>query len=657
MSEKQNRSVIRSVFIAVQKTMLSLPLGVKQFLAVFMDGFSVLFTVWLAYSFRYETWHIPHDMQWIVYIIAFTLALPVFTRFGLYKSVFRYNEAMAIKQIIKAVFVYGLVFFALLVFMRLKGVPRSIGVLQPMMLFLLLLATREVARFLLNTRFRFGVYSSVDKRLLIYGVGSAGIQLANVIEQHSDFLLVGFIDDDPRFHGRMVNGLKVYSFNDLPRVIDQTAATDILLAIPSASKARRKEILQALQPFPVHVRTLPSLEDLAGGNVSIRDVKDVEIEDLLGRDAVPPDPALFDLNNAGRTVLVSGAGGSIGKELCRQILSAGPKRLLLVDHAEFNLHNVYHALERQKVNKELDTEILPILCNVAEEGRFRSLCNAYKPYTIYHAAAYKHVPMVELNPVEGVRNNVFGTLYAAQVAVECDVHNFILISTDKAVRPANIMGASKRLCEMILQAISNKEGSDSTCFSMVRFGNVLGSSGSVVPLFRQQIIEGGPVTVTHPEITRYFMTISEAAQLVIQAGAMAKGNEVFLLDMGDPVRIHDLAIRMIELSGLTVRDEKNQKGDIPIEFIGLRPGEKLYEELLIGDNPKPTAHPRIFKAHEEFIAWPELMRLLVQLADLVEMNDAEKIRRLLQEHITDFHPHEPMEADEPVPYSSTVEQR
>lgn len=631
---------IASLFTTLQKSMLSFPLWVKQSLVVLLDGFSVQVTVWLAYSFRYETWQVPYESQLPSYMLALAIALPVFAYFGLYKSVFRYSEAMALKQIVKAVFVYGVLFFLLLVVLRLKGVPRSVGIFQPMMLFLLLLATREAARFLLNSKFRFGKCNNADKRLLIYGVGSAGIQLANVIEQSTDYLLIGFIDDDPRLQGRMVKGLKVEPFKDLSKVIGQNAVTDILLAIPSATRSRRKQILQALQPFPVHVRTLPSLEDLAGGDVSISDVKEVEIEDLLGRDPVPPDPSLFSRNISGKCVLVSGAGGSIGTELCQQVLAAGAEKLLLVDHAEYNLHNVLLTLEHQKLKKGQDTTIIPLLCNVAEEGRFLSVCKTHKPHTVYHAAAYKHVPIVELNPVEGVRNNVFGTFFAAKAAAETGVENFILVSTDKAVRPTNVMGASKRLCEMILQAMADEQGAGSTCFSMVRFGNVLDSSGSVVPLFRQQIREGGPVTVTHPEITRYFMTISEAVQLVIQAGAMARGGEVFLLDMGDSVRIQDLARRMIELAGLTVRDEYNREGDIPIEFTGLRPGEKLYEELLIGDNPQPTAHPRIFKAHEEFIFSPELEEILGQLANVLNMNDTERLLLLLRGIIKGYRQHE-----------------
>jgi len=616
--------------------MLSLPLRVKQTLAVMQDSLAVVFSVWLAYSLRFEVWHVPQKAQWLVYGIALAISLPVFYGTSLYKSVFRFSEAMAFKQITKAAALYAVLFFFTLVLLKIDGVPRSIGITQPIMLFLLLLASRGAARFFLNTRLQLGHCSTADKRLLIYGVGSAGIQLASAIEQTTRHLLVGFIDDDPKLHGRMVKGLKVFSFGQVARLVEQATVTDILLAIPSASRSRRNQILQALQPFPVHVQTLPSLEDLTDGNISVRDVKEIEIEDLLGRDPVSSGPSLFRRNITGKTVVVTGAGGSIGRELCRQILIGCADKLIMIDHAEFNLHDAYLELEGYRERKQQDTEIVPLLCNVAENHRFSAICSSYHPHTIYHAAAYKHVPMVERNPVEGVRNNVFGTLRSALAAQEYGVESFILVSTDKAVRPANFMGASKRLCEIILQALSAEENGSGTCFSMVRFGNVLDSSGSVVPLFRQQIKDGGPVTVTHPEITRYFMTIPEAVQLVIQSGAMSLGGEVFVLDMGEPVKIIDLAKRMIGLSGLTVLDRNNRKGDIPIEVIGLRPGEKLYEELLISGDPQPTDHPRIFKAHEEFIAWPALQDELSEMEQVLYNNDHAGLAELLDHLVKGF---------------------
>ncbi len=595
--------------------LLSLPVVVKQLAALLFDSVAVLFTLWLAFSFRYEVWHVPAGGQWAAYLLALLLSLPVFWRMGMYRSVFRYSEVNAIKLIIRAVAVYGMLFFTALVLLKIRGIPRSAGIFQPMMLFLVLLGSRELVRVMLSRPTLQDSSAEALKTLLIYGVGSAGVQLAAAIEASSNHELAGFIDDDPKLQGRTVKGLKVLSFDQVPEAIENRGVTDILLAIPSAGRSRRSEILKALQPFPVHVRTLPSLDDMASGNVSINDIKAVEIEDLLGRDPVKPDPSLFSRNIAGCTVLVTGAGGSIGSELCRQVLAAGPRKLVLVDHSELNLHNVYTGLGAGR-----GVDIVPVLCNVAEEGRIAAVCEAQRPHTIFHAAAYKHVPMVEINPVEGVRNNIMGTFHAATAALECQVDNFILVSTDKAVRPISVMGASKRFCEIILQAMAEEFGRE-TCFSMVRFGNVLGSSGSVVPLFRRQIQEGGPVTVTHPEITRYFMTIPEAVELVIQAGAMATGGDVFLLDMGEPVRIIELARKMIELSGLTVRDDLTGNGDIAIEIIGLRPGEKLHEELLIGDNPRPTMHPRIFKAHEEFIPWVDLREKIAKLSAILEKND------------------------------------
>ncbi len=622
-------------FRIIQEKLISLPRIAKQLIALLFDSFAVVLTLWLAFSFRFEVWHAPRGGQWVPYVLALLFSLPVFYRSGMYRSVFRYSEARAIKLIIRAVAVYGIFFFTALVLLNIKGVPRSVGIVQPMMLFLVLLGSREVARVLLSSRLRAGRGRDIEKKLLIYGVGAAGIQLANAIEATMKYELAGFIDDDPKLQGRTVKGLKVLAFEQVPKAIDEEDVSDILLAIPSAGRSRRSEILGALQPFPVHVCTLPSLEDMAQGNVSINDIKEVEIEDLLGRDPVKPDPSLFERNISGGTVLVTGAGGSIGGELCRQILSAAPLRLVLVDHSESNLHHLFTELLKYRERRDQETEIVPVLCNVAEQGRLSAVCDAYKPRTIYHAAAYKHVPMVEINPVEGVRNNVMGTLHAATAALEHGVENFILVSTDKAVRPTNIMGASKRLCEIILQALAD-DSDGTTCFSMVRFGNVLGSSGSVVPLFRQQIREGGPVTVTDPEITRYFMTISEAVELVIQAGAMASGGDVFLLDMGEPVRVIELAEKMIELSGLKVRNGRTGQGDITIEIIGLRPGEKLHEELLIGDNPLPTGHPRIFKAHEEFIPWPELKERVERLSRVLDRNDVDMLGEELRDVVRGF---------------------
>lgn len=444
--------------------------------------------------------------------------------------------------------------------------------------------------------------------------------------------VIGFLDDDARLRGSLLNGLPVHSPEDLAVLVDKRSVAHVLLAMPQISRKRRNEILEQLGELQVSVRTLPSLSDLAQGRVTVSDLRELDIADLLGRDAVEPDQTLLERLVLDRNVLVTGAGGSIGSELCRQVIRLAPKRLILVDQSEFALYTIHQELERKFGDSGV--QIVPLLASVHDSQRMRKIMQTLKPDTVYHAAAYKHVPLVEHNPGEGIRNNAFGTLHTAQAASACGVKDFVLISTDKAVRPTNLMGASKRLAELVLQAVADSGAA--TSFSMVRFGNVLGSSGSVVPKFRQQIREGGPVTLTHPDIIRYFMTVAEAAQLVMQAGAMARGGDVFVLDMGNPVRIHDLARRMIELSGLTLRDEAHPEGDIEIQITGLRPGEKLYEELLIGDNPEPTSHPRILKAHEGFIPLAELELKLIGLKKAISENDVALIKKKISELVPDY---------------------
>jgi FlaA1/EpsC-like NDP-sugar epimerase len=421
----------------------------------------------------------------------------------------------------------------------------------------------------------------------------------------------------------------VYAQAEVAAVVDKLAVTDILLAMPSATRGRRKAIIEALRPLPVHIRTLPAMADLASGRVTVQDIKDLDIEDLLGRDPVPPNTALLASNLAGKVVLVSGAGGSIGSELCRQILAEKPRQLLLLDHNEYGLYSIHQELQALCVAGDLAVELQPLLGSVAHVQRLQAICGAYRPNVVYHAAAYKHVPLVESNPAEGVFNNVFGTLNMALAARACGASHFVLVSTDKAVRPTNVMGATKRMAELVLQSLANQTSEGLTTFCMVRFGNVLGSSGSVVPLFRQQLAQGGPITVTHADVTRYFMTIPEAAQLVLQAGAMATGGDVFVLDMGEPVKILDLAQRMVELSGMRVRNAAQPDGDIEIVVTGLRPGEKLYEELLIGDNPTPTAHPRIMKAHEDCLSWDALSLQLNTLKKAAVESDVAAMKAVL----------------------------
>ena len=627
----------RAWFVAMQNRILSLSRTAKQGVALLTDTFSALLTVWLVFFLQQGTWTLPEEGLWIIYLFAPLIAIPVFIRSGLYNAVFRYSGFAALKTIINACGTYALLFFAFTMVLQKPGMPRSIGVLQPLLLLFTVGGSRAMVRMWLNAS---STGSSVQKggeRIVIYGAGAAGLQIAGAIAHSRQFTLAGFFDDDPTLQGRTINGVTVYHLNDAERIIKGESITGILLALPSVSRRRRQAIFDSLNPFGVQILTLPGIEALAEGSVSVSDIKEVDIEDLLGRDPVPPVTGLLVRCIKGKAVLVTGAGGSIGSELCRQILSLHPSTLLLLDHSEFNLFTIDQELEKRVDHEKCKTKIIPLLGNVTDQKAMEKICNSHKPSTIYHAAAYKHVPMVEQNPVEGLRNNVFGTLSMARAATANGVRHFVLISTDKAVRPTNIMGATKRLCELVLQAFAAEE-SNKTCFSMVRFGNVLGSSGSVVPLFRRQIKAGGPVTITHKDITRYFMTIPEAAQLVIQAGAMAKGGDVFLLDMGDPVKIIDLARRMIELSGLSVLDNLSPDGDIEIVETALRPGEKLYEELLIAGNPQPTEHPLIYKAHEYSFTMQELMVMLQELQHRMASHDVAAIKVCLQSIVKGYTP-------------------
>ena len=479
------------------------------------------------------------------------------------------------------------------------------------------------------------IYNNSKIKVAIYGAGAAGVQLASALAYSNEYKPVAFLDDKSEMHNTHVNTLRVYPFSKIGELIPKLGLQEVLLAIPTASRRRRNHIIELLEKYPVHVRTLPGMADLAGGQVKIEDIKEVEIEDLLGRDPVKPFTDLLHSNIQDKVVMVTGAGGSIGSELCRQILQQNPEKIILFEANEYALYAIESELTTAQVESG-ENKVIAILGNALDDDHFKQICKTYQVNTIYHAAAYKHVPLVEKNPLEAIRNNVMGTLVAAQSAAATGVETFVLISTDKAVRPTNVMGASKRFAELILQALAEKEAR--TRFCMVRFGNVLGSSGSVVPLFREQIQKGGPVTVTHPDIIRYFMTIPEAAQLVIQAGAMGSVGDVFLLDMGEPVRINDLARTMIHLSGLTVEDEENPGGDIRIEYTGLRPGEKLYEELLIAGNPVGTKHPRIYRAREGHLPWQELKDYIDLLEKGLQAGDVEMVLTLLLNVVADYHP-------------------
>lgn len=562
--------------------------------------------------------------------------MPIFIVSGLYRAIFRYSGWPALLAVARAVGVYGLLYAAVFAAIGVPGVPRTVGIIQPILLLLFVGASRALARVWLGSQYLSILKHASRPKVLIYGAGNSGRQLAVAMANSYEMKVVGFLDDDDRLHGHVLNGLPIYNPADLPNLVSTLTVSDVLLAIPSVSRRRRNEILSQIRSAHVSVRTLPSVTELAQGKVSISDLRELDIDDLLGRELVMPNHILLAMNVRSKVVMVTGAGGSIGSELCRQILAVGPSKLLLIEQSEFALYAIHQELEEKQTNHT--TTLVPLLASVQDDDRMHEIMSTWHPDTIYHAAAYKHVPLVEHNPAEGIKNNVLGTLRTAQAAAENGVSDFVLISTDKAVRPTNIMGASKRLAEMALQALAANK--PNTKFSMVRFGNVLGSSGSVVPKFRQQIRDGGPITLTHPEITRYFMTIPEASQLVIQAGAMAKGGDVFVLDMGQSVKIIDLARRMIELSGLTVKDEQNPDGDIEIEITGLRPGEKLYEELLIGDNPKPTSHPRIMKAHEDFMAWADLESKLRTLELALSVNDVGVIRAVIVQLVPGYTPND-----------------
>ncbi len=623
---------------ALVKPLLALPRAAKRGLVLLLDICLCLLAVWLAFYLRLDVWlRLEGDgffqPVW-AFLASVVIAVPLFVRNGFYRVIFRYSELTALGYVVRAFGLYTLLYFCVVTVVGLPGVPRSVGIVQPLLLLAFVGLSRVFARFWLG-----GQYQSIWQRMnapkcLIYGAGSTGRELAAAMANSPELQVAGFLDDDDRLHGHMLNGLPVYNPADLEALVGSQNIRHVLLAMPNIGRQRRNEILAQMRLAHVQVRTLPSVTDLAQGRVSVSELRELDIDDLLGREPVAPNHILLARNIAHKTVAVTGAGGSIGSELCRQILLLNPVRLLLVEQTEFALYAIHQELEEKLAGR--DIKLVPLLASVQDEDRMREIFSTWSPDTVYHAAAYKHVPLVEHNPAAGIKNNVIGTLRTAQAAVQAGVSDFVLVSTDKAVRPTNVMGASKRLAEKVLQALADTK--PSTKFSMVRFGNVLGSSGSVVPRFRQQIRDGGPITLTHTDITRYFMTIPEAAQLVIQAGAMAKGGDVFVLDMGESVKIIDLARRMIELSGLTVQDEANPQGDIAIEVTGLRPGEKLFEELLIGDNPMPTQHPRIMKAHEEFLPWPELQAQLTELMQAVDTNNVPAMRTHIQHLVPGYHP-------------------
>jgi len=633
----------------------------KRLIQVCADIALIWFALWLSFIVRLgveEMYNPIVEHTWL-FMAAPCVAIPLFIRFGMYRAVMRYFGNDALVAIIKAVTLSSLI-LAVVVYWYSNHevvVPRSIIFNYWWLSMVIIGGLRLIMRqYFLGDWFTgahqipFANRDDGQIKVAIYGAGTAGNQLLAALRMGRVMRPVAFLDDDGDLANRVISGLQVYKPKHLQQMLKETGAQEVLLALPSATRARRREILALLEPYPLHVRSVPAFADLATGRVKVDDIQDVDIADLLGRDPVPAQEGLLERCIHKQVVLVTGAGGSIGAELCRQIIGLGPKTLLLLDHAEFNLYSILSELEQRVARESLSVQLLPILGSVRNQQHLVDVMSTWRVDTVYHAAAYKHVPMVEHNIAEGILNNVYGTLCTAQAALQTGVANFVLISTDKAVRPTNVMGSTKRLSELILQALSREAAPvlygdcnkiarvNKTRFTMVRFGNVLGSSGSVIPLFHQQIKTGGPLTVTHPKITRYFMTIPEAAQLVVQAGAMGQGGDVFVLDMGEPVRIVELAEKMIHLSGLSVRSSSNPQGDIAIEFTGLRPGEKLYEELLIGDDVSPTAHPMIMAANEDYLAWERLREGLTLLLAAVAEDDFTRVRQLLREMVNGYSP-------------------
>ena len=630
----------------------------KAIILISTDVFFVVLALWAAFSLRWGELYIPKGDEWYLFAVAPVIAVPIFVRLGLYRAIIRYIEIRALWTIIQATTLYALVFAFVLYESGIKVIPRTVSPLNWLIVMMLVGSSRFFARWWLGEAyFRVGGSRRTaelgKKNVVLYGAGSAGVQLASALAYGRDFKPVAFIDDDKSLHKRKVNGLRIYPLSSLGYLIERYQVSDVLLAMPSAKRARISELIRLLEPYAIHVMSMPGLSDIAQGRVTVDALQEVDIADLLGRHPVAPDQSLLKATITDKVVMVTGAGGSIGSELCRQIIQLQPLALILFEVSEFALYAIEkelnHLLTKNKDSKPI--EIITILGSVTNAQRIEKVCKAFKVQTIYHAAAYKHVPMVEKNPGEAIWNNIFGTLHAAKAAINAEVELFVLISTDKAVRPTNTMGATKRFAELILQALSleaRHKHDDSmeqlpraiaeTRFTMVRFGNVLGSSGSVVPLFREQIARGGPVTVTDARIIRYFMTIPEASQLVIQAGALAQGGDVFVLDMGEPIRILDLAKRMIHLSGLEIKDEDHPLGDIEISFTGLRPGEKLYEELLIGNNVSETIHPRIMRAEEQIISWGELEKMLDILEQATKDDDFERIREIFKLTVCGFVP-------------------
>jgi FlaA1/EpsC-like NDP-sugar epimerase len=609
----------------VAKSILNLPRFAKQIIAIIVDLSLCVLCTWFAFYLRLDEFISIQGVALVAAMLSAVLALPIFWLFGLYKTIFRYSGLSIMFSVSIALLVYGLLYFLFFGVYGVVGIPRSIGILQPMLLFFAVVSSRLFVKYLLGGNYLFKDKSQFLKKALVYGAGSAGRQLVSALENSNELKVVGFLDDDERLHGQLLQGQEIYSSLKITDLIKLKEVQLILLALPSISRFRRNEILKNLSNYPLQVQTLPTVADIIQGRVNLSDIKDLDVDDILNRDQVLPDTELLSKNITSKVVLLTGAGGSIGSELARQIVKQNPQKLLLLEINEFALYKIYEELKI--TNKNL--KIIPLLVNVQDQIKVNEVFKTFKVETVYHAAAYKHVPLVEENISESIKNNVFATLAVTKAALSHSIENFVFISSDKAVRPTNIMGASKRLAELCMQGLYQSAKNNKTKMSIVRFGNVLESSGSVIPKFKTQIKDGGPITLTHPDVTRYFMTLVEASQLVIQAGAMSEDADVFVLDMGESVKIKDLIYRIVKLSGLTVKDENNKEGDIEIKIIGLRSGEKLYEELLLGDNPQKTQHPKIQKAQDPFIPFNQLEVDLNNLKTLLDHNKVLEVKELL----------------------------
>lgn len=604
---------------------ISLHPNLKKTITIIFDIILCFVCTWLSLLLKLDELITFQDFNYNLAFTSVIIAIPVFWLFGLYNTILRYADRSILSIITSSIFTYAILFFITTYISNIQGVPKAISVLQPILLYLGIIASRLGVKYLLTNRNNFKKITE-KQNVLVYGAGSAGSQLVDALKTNQKFDIKGFIDDNPQLHNRILSKVKVYDPSNLDILIQTKSIQIVLIAIPSINRKRKNEIIENLRQYKLIVKTLPSIGEILGGNVRISHIKDLNIDELLIRDEIKPKTNLLNQNIVGKTVFVTGAGGSIGSELCRQIINLKPKKLLLLEFNEFSLYKIYEELE--SINHK--SKVIPLLINAQNQKKIEIILETFKVDTVYHAAAYKHVPLVEENICEAIKNNVFSTLAVVKASVNKKVSSLVLVSSDKAVRPTNIMGASKRLSELCMQGICNSKKNIWTKFSIVRFGNVLESSGSVIPKFKTQIKDGGPITLTHKDITRYFMTVTEASQLVIQAGAMGKKAEVFILDMGERVKIMDLIHNMVKLSGLSIKDDDNLDGDIEIKIIGLRPGEKLHEELLIGDNPQKTSHLKVKKITENYIPLYQLELYLNKLEIFIENNEVKKIKDLFQ---------------------------